>query len=156
MTSFLFLSLMMALASTLILATSPLFLGLWIIILALMMAMTASMTLTSWIGLMMFLIYVGGLLVMFAYFVALTPNLLIEGKTMMLTLTLSAPLLFSLMLLIPISDNKILSDVSQLPMGFLMAQNLESITLIALTLFFALVATVKICGTFSAPLRPFN
>uniref|UniRef100_A0AAU6QGV9 NADH dehydrogenase subunit 6 n=1 Tax=Prionospio sanmartini TaxID=3050092 RepID=A0AAU6QGV9_9ANNE len=149
-------SAMIAISSTLALATSPLFMGLWIISLALVMAMSTSMILTSWLGMMMFLIYVGGLLVMFAYFVALTPNLLIESKTMTLMLTLSTPLIFLSVSIMLISDNKLFSDITQLPLSFLMSENLYTITLIALTLFFALVAVVKICSTFSSPLRPFN
>merc|ERR1712141_120537 len=142
--------------STLALATSPLFIGLWIIRLALVIAISTSIILTSWLGIIMFLIYVGGLLVIFAYFVALTPNLLIESKTITLILTLSTPLIFLSVRIILISDNKLFSDITQLPLRFLISENLYTITLIALTLFFALVAVVKICSTFSSPLRPFN
>uniref|UniRef100_A0AAU6QGC9 NADH dehydrogenase subunit 6 n=1 Tax=Prionospio sp. 3 MH-2023 TaxID=3059271 RepID=A0AAU6QGC9_9ANNE len=156
MTTLFFLCSIIAISSTLTLAASPLFLGLWVMLLALMMAMNISMSATSWLGLMMFLIYVGGLLVMFAYFVALTPNLLIEGKTMMYTLMLTTPLLFMILLTTSIMDNKTFSNISQFPMSYLMSENMASVTLIALTLFFALIAVVKMCSTFSAPLRPFN
>jgi len=149
-------SAIIAIRSTLALATSPLFIGLWIISLALVIAISTSIILTSWLGIIMFLIYVGGLLVIFAYFVALTPNLLIESKTITLILTLSTPLIFLSVRIILISDNKLFSDITQLPLRFLISENLYTITLIALTLFFALVAVVKICSTFSSPLRPFN
>jgi len=156
MITLLLLTTILALGSTLIIASSPLFLGLWIITLALIIAISANMILTSWLGIIIFLIYVGGLLVIFAYFVALTPNLLVEGKTMVIMLVRSAPLIFALINNFITTDNKILSTLTQHPISFLISENLHRISLIALTLFFALVAVVKICSTFSAPLRPFN
>jgi hypothetical protein len=105
---------------------------------------------------MIFLIYVGGLLVIFAYFVALTPNLLIESKKSRLIVAVTA--LFSSIALYYINtpDFKGFTTAHQLPIINLLTENsLITITL-ALVLFFALIAVVKLCSSLSSPLRPFN
>uniref|UniRef100_A0AAU6QGB0 NADH dehydrogenase subunit 6 n=1 Tax=Prionospio fallax TaxID=3050094 RepID=A0AAU6QGB0_9ANNE len=152
----LFMSLIFSFMLTMFLASSPLMMGLWIIFLALWMAIFISLSLTSWLGLMMFIIYVGGLLVMFAYFVALTPNLLIEGTTMITAAmsTLSTSLVF--ITLTPISSFNYFSYTSNFPLNYLLSMNAFTIIILAVTLFLALVAVVKLCSSYSAPLRPFS
>lgn len=53
---------------------NPIRLGLWIISLAILTALNLSFIIRSWFGFILFLIYIGGLLVIFAYFVAIDPN----------------------------------------------------------------------------------
>nr|BBQ05077.1 NADH dehydrogenase subunit 6 [Cipangopaludina japonica] len=60
------------------LMVQPLSLGFCIMVLTLLMCMLIGMFLSSWYGFILFLIYVGGLLVMFAYVVALIPNILVH------------------------------------------------------------------------------
>ena len=151
----LFIRLIFAFTSTMFLASSPLILGLWVVFLALWIAIFISISLTSWLGLIIFIIYVGGLLVIFAYFVALTPNLLIEGATILWS-TLSSLLgtLF-FFIFIPISFYGLMSTTSNFPLNFLLSINAFTVVVIAVVLFLALVAVVKLCANFSAPLRPF-
>uniref|UniRef100_A0AAU6QG59 NADH dehydrogenase subunit 6 n=1 Tax=Prionospio multibranchiata TaxID=3050093 RepID=A0AAU6QG59_9ANNE len=154
MLSILLFSIMSSLAATLVLTTSPIILGVWIILISFMMSMTVALNSTTWLGLMVFLIYVGGLLVMFSYFVALTPNLLMDAKTVMYAFFFSIPLFYFLYKNMP--DLTSFSTKTQAPLSFLMEQNLSPILFIALVLFFALVAVVKMCSKSSSPLRPFN
>lgn len=156
MTLILLLRTIVSIRATLLLATSPLFLGLWIIFIALNISIFLALTYTTWLGIMLFLIYVGGLLVMFAYFVALTPNLVIEGNTILSLATITNICLLSTISFIALRDIKHFSKVFQLPIRSLIAENIFAILIIALVLFFALVAVVKLCSNFSAPLRPFN
>jgi len=53
---------------------TPLELGLNILLLALILTWNYANLLSSWYAFLIFLIYVGGILVIFAYFVALVPN----------------------------------------------------------------------------------
>uniref|UniRef100_A0AAU6QGI7 NADH dehydrogenase subunit 6 n=1 Tax=Prionospio sp. 6 MH-2023 TaxID=3059274 RepID=A0AAU6QGI7_9ANNE len=145
-----------SLALTLTLASSPLFLGTWIMLIALMTAFSVAITSSSWLGLMIFLVYVGGLLVMFVYFIALTPNLFLEGKTMALMTLLTLLLSLAIFSYQEPTMSKTLSTISQSPMSNLMLENMLAIISMALILFFALVAVVKLCSSLSAPLRPFS
>lgn len=147
----------LSIALSLPLAPSPLFLGLYIIILALSISLFLSFSAASWLGLFIFLIYVGGLLVIFAYFVALTPNLLISGANIVILTTLSFLTLTLLINFIPISTNINISSTRKHNMfSLLLIVNSSSLIILALVLFIALVAVVKLCSYSSSPLRPFN
>nr|YP_003162816.1 NADH dehydrogenase subunit 6 [Oncomelania hupensis robertsoni]ABS87683.1 NADH dehydrogense subunit 6 [Oncomelania hupensis robertsoni]AEP39049.1 NADH dehydrogenase subunit 6 [Oncomelania hupensis hupensis] len=61
------------------LMAQPLSLGLSIMISTLFLCMSSAMLISSWYAYILFLIYVGGLLVMFAYVAALSPNTLFSG-----------------------------------------------------------------------------
>lgn len=147
----------LTIALSLVLASSPLFLGLWVLFLALRLSLFLGLITASWLGLFMFLIYVGGLLVIFAYFVALAPNQLIEGKRMLFLTFLTY-----LRLILIIAPNFILFNTDFLfqPQNLLTSlfsfSNILIYILLALILFFALVSVVKIRAIASGPLRPFS
>lgn len=146
-----------ALAATLTLCSSPTVLGLWIIFTALLIATIVACSSISWLGLIIFLIYVGGLLVIFAYFVALTPNIIIESALWMLTLiTISFTLLFIFFLFTSLLDTKTFSISSNFPIINFFIVNSFAILCLVVVLFIALVSVVKVCASTSAPLRPFN
>lgn len=150
-------SITLSLSLSIILASSPLSLGLWILTLALVIATLISFSFSSWFALIIFLVYIGGILVMFAYFTALMPNQPLEiGKILsILSLTfilLSFPL-FS------IDSLNLLISSSSYPSPILLLftpYNVPIILFIALILFFILVAVVKVANIFRGPLRPFN
>lgn len=145
-----------SLVITLFLAASPLFLGLWVIFIALSIALFLAISIASWLGIIIFLIYVGGLLVIFAYFVALTPNLLIEGKTIILILFITYIIVSTSLLIIKLNLNKPFNQLPQEPFTLLLTENLPATIILAIVLFFALVAVVKLCSAYTSPLRPFN
>lgn len=65
---------MSALTFSIYLASSPIVLGVNILMMALLLSCTFACLMRSWFAFLIFLIYVGGILVLFAYFLALGPN----------------------------------------------------------------------------------
>lgn len=153
-----FLTLSLSLSLSLTLASSPLFLGLWILLLALSLSLFLAFTSFHWLGLFIFIIYVGGLLVIFAYFVALAPNQLIRGKSLRLLTILSFFIFFSSLYSSSIFSNQNFSSLTPNSSigAFFFSSNLWALFFIALILFFALVGVVKISSFYSGPLRPFS
>nr|WRW51314.1 NADH dehydrogenase subunit 6 [Micropodarke fujianensis] len=135
-------------------AFTPLALGFWVMMLSLSIALTTSMNCFSWFGFMIFLIYVGGMLVMFAYFVAIQPNQQLD-----LTISMSSVLFttFLLMLLMPFTQMSNLWSIAPTWITTMLnMMNLITLTILALTLFLAMLSVVKISSAFMGPLRPFS
>ncbi|YP_008963248.1 NADH dehydrogenase subunit 6 (mitochondrion) [Babylonia areolata] len=143
----------------------PLSLGLVIILSTLLMCLISAITLSSWYGYILFLIYVGGLLVMFAYVAALSPNVLFGS---------SSPLIFFSVLLLPLTvffyvyPLVDLSSITYLnffnELKFLKMHGIEMVSPhmisiligLAVILLINLIVVVKICYYQHASLRPFN
>nr|YP_009471382.1 NADH dehydrogenase subunit 6 [Penion maximus]AVG72751.1 NADH dehydrogenase subunit 6 [Penion maximus] len=143
----------------------PLSLGLVIMMSTLLMCFISAMTLSSWYGYILFLIYVGGLLVMFAYVAALSPNVLFgKGTPMLFFFLLIFPLMtiFYFYPLIDLSSIGYLFTYSELK--FLKMYGIEMVSPqmisiligLAIILLINLVVVVKICYYQHASLRPFN
>nr|ALS46311.1 NADH dehydrogenase subunit 6 [Glycera cf. oxycephala FS21] len=137
---------------TIILTLSPLAMGFWILMLALLTAAMTALSMSSWFGFIVFLIYIGGMLVMFAYFSAIQPNQ---------QLKIAVPLMaaFMTMLILPMYQNP--STINQFTnknwwvSAMYEIMNIPSLLFLALTLFLALISIVKISFLNRAPLRPF-
>lgn len=151
--SFLLLTLLMLLT-----ATSPLTLGCSILTLTLAFCCLSSLFTLSWFTLILFLIYVGGLLIIFAYFVALSPN---QHHQFLI----SPPLLFIVFLVttalssfyIPLFINTpLFYSTSQLMPILYTYENFLSLIFAAVTLFITLLAVVKTVRLPFGPLRPFS
>nr|YP_009480389.1 NADH dehydrogenase subunit 6 [Nassarius fraterculus]YP_010360275.1 NADH dehydrogenase subunit 6 [Nassarius gregarius]ANH54165.1 NADH dehydrogenase subunit 6 [Nassarius fraterculus]UNQ32891.1 NADH dehydrogenase subunit 6 [Nassarius gregarius] len=142
----------------------PLSLGLIIMISTLLMCFISAMTLSSWYGYILFLIYVGGLLVMFAYVAALSPNVLFGKGT---------PMIFFLIVLLPISiilyflpliDLSTISYFNLNELKLLKVYGIEMVAPemisvligLAIILLVNLIVVVKICYYQHASLRPFD
>lgn len=140
------------------LAPSPLPLGAIILLLALSAAITTSHLASSWFGFIMFLIYIGGLLVIFIYFAALTPNKLISFNHVALTLTIILlPTLFLLIFFFLSFTPLRITNPPLLHLSTLYSTpNIPVLLSIALILFLILIAVVKISTQSSGPLRPFK
>ena len=146
-----------SLASTIFLIFSPLPIGLWILLISFVFSLLIAFSINSWFSLIFFLVYVGGLLVIFAYFVALSPNQ---------QLSLLTPIAFlfpSLLVIILLLYNNFHLTPSSINLSSFLPQlliyspsNAPILIRLALLLFFALIAVVKISGRRGGPLRPFN
>lgn len=148
-----FITLTISIGVSIILALSPLTIGLWILILALFTATVTALSISSWFGFIVFLIYIGGILVIFAYFAATQPN-----QQLKLAIPLSATVITAILL--PTYINP--STVNQFPRkswwisSLYDITNISSLTFLALTLFLALIRVVKVSYLNRSPLRPFS
>nr|YP_009136888.1 NADH dehydrogenase subunit 6 [Goniada japonica]AKE32085.1 NADH dehydrogenase subunit 6 [Goniada japonica] len=138
---------------SMVLTFTPLTLGLWILTLAMLTAIMCATSVSSWFAFIMFLIYIGGMLVMFAYFVAIQPNqqLFIIMPLFMLLLTI---ILFPIYLNMSIHNH--IQHMNWWISTLFETINIPTLILLALILFLALISVVKITFMNRAPLRPFN
>ena len=147
------------------LIAQPLSLGLSIIISSLFLCTLTALTLSSWYAYILFLIYVGGLLGIFAYVAALSPNVLFRGGGPLLFFVSTFILLLALLYTSPFPDLTILSSVENAATtktlkryGSQLVSEGSAFILIGLGLILLinLVAVVKICYYQHASLRPFS
>lgn len=110
---------------------------------------------TGWVGMMIFLVYVGGLMVMFGYFLAICPNQKVRFKHWRWVVS-GAVFVFG-----------VLSVWGRVPwpIEFSMSPGMNVmfteagsplLCLVAFILFFTLVVVVKVTEARKGPLRPFN
>jgi len=136
-------------------AINPLTIGLLILFLALLLSITFSISMSSWVALLIFLIYIGGMLVIFSYFVAITPNQNLSTLLIIIVLSISIIALsfisFILNILPPIS----MEYVKQTNIIY-QPYNIFSLIILALILLFTIVVVVKVSIHNKGPLRPFS
>ena len=147
-------------AFVLSMALTPLSLGIWILLFSLTIALLVRSFISSWWGIVLFLIYVGGLLVIFAYFRAVTPNqqwellpLVIFSFLLVIILWLNNDLFFSPD---PVLSFNYSYSSSYTPTKITESANIILYLTLASILFLALIIVVKISRLTSGPLRPFN
>jgi len=110
-----------------------------------------------------FLIYIGGVLVIFAYVAALTPNLIFSLKRLYIfPLTiLSTTLILSLFLPNKITNRNLsMARPAQLidatGASLFRTANVRILIFLGCILLLALIAVVKVCHFYGGPLRPFK
>nr|AXJ93309.1 NADH dehydrogenase subunit 6 [Nereis sp.] len=151
MTLFMLNSIIITLFISCMSATSPINLGAVILSTALFVATVLSMLSTGWFGMITFIIYVGGMLVMFAYFAALQPN-----QQIINWMWIIMPITMILMMAITYKQDSLLWNSHQINTSQLYQTNLYVIPiLLALILFLALIMVVKTSRADDGPLRPF-
>lgn len=153
-------AILIALSLSLILASSPLAIGFWVLLIALACSFFSASIFNTWFAFIIFLVYIGGILVIFAYFTALTPNQPLGLSIIISISTIAFITFFSIVN----SNNRILPSL--ISTNFINITNPITIIfnpynsfllfLLASILFFILVAVVKITNITNGPLRPFN
>nr|YP_009917577.1 NADH dehydrogenase subunit 6 [Manayunkia occidentalis]QLM00896.1 NADH dehydrogenase subunit 6 [Manayunkia occidentalis] len=140
-----------------LIALTPLNLGIWILFTSLIFSFILSLLMSSWFSLSLFLIYIGGMLVMFAYFIAISPNQHIRIMPMlMLSLILSSIINVIFMNFYP-NFHMLNMLTLKLPIDTMYFYlNSWCLIFLGLILFLILVAVVKISFRSLGPLRPFN
>nr|YP_009742291.1 NADH dehydrogenase subunit 6 [Mammilla kurodai]QID90386.1 NADH dehydrogenase subunit 6 [Mammilla kurodai] len=164
MTSMIIISFAMSSIFMFPLMAQPLSLGLSIMMSTLLMCMLTSMFLSSWYGYILFLIYVGGLLVMFAYVSALSPNVLFSGGGALVFFGVLFILFAGMFFYYKFSDmssisySSLYSQMKSLKIygSQLVSPQVTSILVgLGSILLVNLIVVVKICYYQQAPLRPF-
>nr|QWC36312.1 NADH dehydrogenase subunit 6 [Phascolosoma scolops] len=153
-----FLSFLMACSFSLFfslpLTASPLTLGIWVLLLSMMSASILSMCYSSWMAMILILVYIGGLNVLFAYFVATLPNHHLFFKPLSSSFIIILTTLLFNFQFYPISTS-FNSQQTTFITKLLFNENSLIFLLLAFILFLALIAVVKIASRHNGPLRPF-
>ena len=151
MTLWILTNLILASCATLTLSHSPLSSGLLILLIAISLATLYALLISSWFAFLIFLIYIGGILVIFSYFVALTPN---QKK---ISLAPIIPILLTILILTTISPHNthhlfLNHHISSL----YWPSNTSILILLSLLLLLAIIIIVNITNLIKGPLRPFT
>lgn len=144
-----------AISISVIFSSSPLVLGVWVILLSLSLTLFLCTLIPSWFSFLVFLIYIGGLLVMFSYFVAIQPNQQLGlTKIVAMSRISGVYLLFLTNPLIKLPHK--ISETRFSLRTVISAPRMFIIVLIGVSLFLALVVVVKITSLTKGPLRPYS
>lgn len=133
---------------------NPLIITLIIIFIALITASIFGITLSSWYAFLLFLIYVGGILVIFAYFTATSPNQqTMRNKKVFKTLLVAIPITATFIIL----NNQVLITASKSHqlIRIFTSHNIYTLIIITLVLLITIVIVVKLCSRSKGPLRTF-
>nr|AJO61896.1 NADH dehydrogenase subunit 6 [Whitmania acranulata] len=147
-------SIMMVFFFNLMFIMTPVVMLLNILIISLMMSCMLAILYSNWFAYMIFLIYVGGMLVMFSYFVAMSPNQIMYLNVFVLSLFI----FFLIMTMLLYSKYYMPFSFSYKSSFYMMYSSsyfYMLILLISLLLLMMLVV-VKLVNTSEGPLRPFK
>nr|YP_010853109.1 NADH dehydrogenase subunit 6 [Margaritifera laevis]WGM81327.1 NADH dehydrogenase subunit 6 [Margaritifera laevis] len=140
----------------------PLSLGLMILLLA-FISCTLIASASPWYAYMLFFIFIGGMLVMFAYIASLSPNTTFSINNQLIPLILMLTTFFSLKDSISVcsltneSELKLSVTSTAQSLSFLYSdQGVMMLTLLACMLLFTMVAAVKLCKPTAGALRPYS
>lgn len=146
------LSILLTITAAITMSLNPITIGILILITSLVLTLIYSILLTSWVAFLIFLIYVGGILVIFAYFVALTPN----QQRNILRLPITTIFLSSLLI---ITTRNFRIKIPQLNLNsirtFYQINNINLLFILAIILLFTIIVVVKLVTNNKGPLRPF-
>lgn len=145
-----------SIALGILLASNPATLSVWVILTAIAITCAVGLNTLNWFGLIIFLIYVGGILIIFSYFVVIQPNQQLEIKKIIAAT-------FTTTLLLSILSTKFIKPLQRIrtqtpinPFLLILPKSITILLRIALILFIALVAVIKIAKINQGPLRPFS
>ncbi len=146
-------NLLLTLSLSLLLAPSPFSIGLTILIVAGIVASSYASIITSWFAFLIYLIYVGGILVIFSYFLALTPNQSSISRPFLLTLLTT----FSLLLISSYGTDIWFPSCSTSTQSCILYHPINCPILIILIsiLLLTIIIVVKISSRNKGPLRAF-
>nr|ADU57250.1 NADH dehydrogenase subunit 6 [Sinohyriopsis schlegelii] len=147
---------------TMTLPMHPLSLGMMVLLLAFISCTLIGMS-SPWYAYMLFFIFIGGMLVMFAYIASLSPNTTFSLNNQLmpliltsLTLTLSKELSFIPNYQTNSSLELSVNNLTQTLSSLYTQNGTTCVILLACMLLFTMVASVKLCKPKSGALRPYH
>nr|YP_010583804.1 NADH dehydrogenase subunit 6 [Pteroctopus tetracirrhus]UXN84000.1 NADH dehydrogenase subunit 6 [Pteroctopus tetracirrhus] len=159
-------SLGFSLVSVLIVLIQPLSLGFLIMLINIFMSVMVSFFIYSWYGFMLFLVYIGGLLVMFMYIISLIPNLIFFSSGMMLYMLIGFMGFFLMNMIVMYGNLDVnvmkikVMEISNSSMGLssliMSKYNFVCYVFLGILLLLILISVVKICYYCEGPLRVFK
>nr|QXJ42367.1 NADH dehydrogenase subunit 6 [Euprymna scolopes] len=166
MSLLLLISMGFSLSSVSMMVIQPLSLGFMLMNMVFIVSVLMSMTIFSWYGYLLFLVYVGGMLVMFMYVISLIPNFIfLSGKVFfyffVIFLSFMVMNFFMLKDMVKVVNNNMnMFNYDNLSMGgssiIMMYDNFFCYLLLGFILLFVLISVVKICYYCEGPLRVFK
>lgn len=147
------LSIIIVLSSSILLAPNPMTAALSLLIIAIIASTTFATLTSTWIAVIVFLVYVAGILVIFAYFVAIIPNQqsIISANPIIISLIMVTSITY----IIFRSSNFTILDKSIKITFFYSNNNPATLLALAIVLLLTIVVIVKISNQSKGPLRPF-
>ena len=140
-------------------ALTPSNAAIWVLFIAFILTINFAINYRSWISLIIFLIYIGGMLVIFSYFSALSPNTIIPNNPLIFAAIYSLTIISTLFIISKIHISNFTSTPSashSITISSIYFPRTSIILIItALILFFTIVRVVKISKRNIGPLRPF-
>jgi len=142
------------LSINLILISTPLPMGIRILILAILSTLSTALIISSWMAFLIFLIYIRGILILFSYFVAITPN----QHDQISTYSILSPLFITVtILIISTLTYPPISPTHSIYLHHIYSQSCASVLIIlALTLLLTIIIVVKLLIVPQGPLPPFS
>lgn len=158
-------SLILRFSFILLIIRQPLRIGILILLRSFIIRVRIYYQNNPWFGFILFLIYIGGMLVIFAYITALIPNLAFKNfwaiKVFISLFCIWGSLLIKAELLgVPVWEEEFKSsfirDYNNLGASLFSMFNINLVIGLALILLFVLIGVVKICYLNKGPLRPYK
>nr|QNV11846.1 NADH dehydrogenase subunit 6 [Theromyzon tessulatum] len=147
-------NMLMSMFLTMMTLKTPIIMTFNILMMALLTSWIYAFTLSSWYAFLIYLIYIGGMLIMFAYFVALSPNQYLKIKLYLFTFILTF-----LILTLPsmmFKDKLIMYSMhSFYTTELYFDYNIPMLFFMVLLLLFIMLIIVKMINMSKGPLRPF-
>lgn len=145
--------LLFSLALSLISVNSPMLLNILLILIALITGLIVNSLIFSWFAFIVFLLYVGGILVIFIYFSSLTPNHYFKIKPYLVILTTT---FFSIRLINPHYGTLLNPTTTSNEALNIFNYSFFLISIfIIIFLFILMIIVVKVTSNVKSPIRPF-
>lgn len=155
MTTILIIRIAISLSTTILTCINPFSIAITILLIALTISGLYATLFSSWLRFLLFLIYVGGILVIFSYFLAIIPNQHQFNRYLAIIPLLSI-IIFTLFSSIIVDTwTPSIPNYTSLTTIIFNSYNLSILILLVLILLFTIIVVIKACKIEKGPLRSF-
>lgn len=155
MTIIVIISITISLSTTILTCVNPFSIAITILLVALFISGLYAILYSSWLGFLLFLIYVGGILVIFSYFLAIMPNQHQFNYYLAIIPLLSITIFTLFSVFISDTWTSSMPNYSSLTTIIFNPYNLSTLILLVLILLFTIIVVIKACKVEKGPLRSF-